>query len=363
MQTMEGSMTIGQAGAAAARRRARLSSFALTLILAAVFVYAARVATDLAPGGAPRSMSMILDVAALLLVAVFLHVCMKAVDAGERRVRSLMDINSALAGQEQELLLRVAELDRRRIEAEEASSQKSRLLASLSHDIRTPVNAIGLRAEIIRRAAEDPRLADKLPAMAAALQANAASLADLLSAMLDHADFATGRVATCQDVFSLTQLAVAICAELQPMAEKKSLYLDCDLPAGDLRLRTDRAKLARVIRNLVANAIRFTTTGGVTVGVDLAPGAALVRVHDTGVGMEPKQLEVAFDLGSRLEVACTELDRGWGLGLPICRHLLGLMGCRIEVESRLNHGSTFTVHIPSTCVVGTGVHPQPSGGR
>ena len=107
-----------------------------------------------------------------------------------------------------------------------------------------------------------------------------------------------------------------------------------------------------MLRNLVANAIKFTDAGGVTLRSALAPDRAVrISVSDTGVGIGPDDLERIFGEFAQLR-SPGEDKRGWGLGLAICRRLVGLMGGRISVASTLNRGSTFTVHLPAGCVIG-----------
>ena len=262
----------------------------------------------------------------------------------------ISDVGMASKGEAAALRHRNSELERRCLAAEEASSRKTQLLVSLTHDIRSSVNSINLRAEAIRRTAENDALVAQLPGMIVRLHANTTSLVELLSAILDDCELATGCVSVRETVFSLNELLASSCAELLPIAEGKGLILEADLGEETLWLMTDRVKLDRVVRNLMLNAIKFTDSGGVTVAADLSSDAVLIRVTDTGVGMTARQLEVAFDRFTRFGRAGYD-ERGWGLGLSICRRLLNFMGGRIAVESRVDEGTTFTVGMPLSCVV------------
>ena len=137
---------------------------------------------------------------------------------------------------------------------------------------------------------------------------------------------------------------------MRPIAESKDLILDAEIGEESLWLKTDRAKLDRVIRNLMMNAVKFTERGGVTVTAGLSTDALLIRVKDTGIGMTPQQLEVVFDRFTRFGRAGYD-ERGWGLGLPICCRLLNRLGGSIAVESRVDEGTTFIVEMPVRCVV------------
>src|SRR5581483_6200661 len=122
------------------------------------------------------------------------------------------------------------ELERRRKEAEEASARKTQLLASASHDIRTPVNTINLIAEVIRRTAEDPALAAQIPHLAQRLQANALSLGDLLTTVLDSARLDSGHVEYHESTFSLNEMVATTCNDFGSRAQAKALQLNIEAP-------------------------------------------------------------------------------------------------------------------------------------
>ena len=123
-------------------------------------------------------------------------------------------------------------------------------------------------------------------------------------------------------------------------------------PEAPIRLRSDKVKLARVVRNLVMNAIKFTAAGGVAVRSEIATDrGALISVSDTGIGIAPENLDRIFGEFAQLGAGTEDDKRGWGLGLAICRRLVAMMDGTISVDSTLNRGSTFTVRLPPACVV------------
>jgi signal transduction histidine kinase len=244
------------------------------------------------------------------------------------------------------------ELDLRRREAEEASLRKTRFLASVSHDIRTPVNAINLMAEVIRRAVDNPALAAQVPHLAQRLQANALALVELVSDVLDVARFDAGKVELQESEFALTELLAEEHRQLQPLAADKGLALELVLPDRPLWVRTDRVKLARVLGNLVGNAVKFTDAG--TVGLTAsktAEGGFAVRVTDTGLGIALEHQAFIFDEFAQLRNPARDREKGTGLGLAICKRLVEVMGGTISVESTPRMGSTFTITMPPSCVV------------
>jgi PAS domain S-box-containing protein len=244
------------------------------------------------------------------------------------------------------------ELELRRREAEEASVRKTRFLAAVSHDIRTPVNAINLMAEVIRRSAGNPALAAQIPDMAHRLQANALSLVELVSDVLDIAHFDSGKVEVQESEFVLADLITQECRQLQPLAEDKGLRLDVRLPDRPVWVRADRVKLGRIIGNLVGNAVKFTAQGTVEVTAALDPERRLrLGVEDTGVGIAAEQLPHIFDEFTQIHNPERDRNKGTGLGLAICKRLVEVMGGTLVAESKAGQGSSFTVILPASCVL------------
>ncbi len=245
------------------------------------------------------------------------------------------------------------EIDTRRREAEEASVRKTRFLAAVSHDIRTPANAITLLAELIRRTATNPALAGEVPDLAKELHASALSLVDLLGDVLDLARYDSGRLEIQESEFSLADLLNEEYRRYAPTAREKGLALKIVPPPQPLRVRTDRIKLSRVIGNLVGNAIKFTAAGEVSIeaGRDDGDAAPLIRIHDSGIGIDPEHQHNIFDEFVQLNNRERDRNKGTGLGLTICKRLVDAMGGRLSLESRPGSGSTFTVALPPTAVV------------
>ena len=304
---------------AAAARNRRVIWLLVAMLLAATFsVYAMQIQPGVFRPSEPLFVNRILASITLLLSATLLHALTVAVD----------------------------KLDARGREAEEASTRKSRLLASVSHDIRTPLTTINLMADLIHHTAHDPALAARIPELARNLQADAAAVADMVSDVLEITAIASGRITVHESEFALDELLSQECASLDPMARAKGLRLDLE-PSPPVRLRADKVKLARVLPNLVTNAIKFTMAGKVGVSASLEPGRAVrIAVSDTGIGIAPADLQRIFGEFAQLRASSEDDRRGWGLGLAISKRLVGMMGGEITVESTLGRGSTFTVRLP-----------------
>lgn len=344
--------------AAATRSRTVLWTLTVLLALTTFAVYALQIPPGVFTLHESYFVNRVLDVIGVLLTAALLDLWIKSVAVREAHVRLLAEQNAKLETANSELVAREAqiaqqnvELEQRRREAEEASGRKTRLLASASHDIRTPVNSIQLMAAILRRTAADPALVTQVPRMAERLQTNALSLLELVSEMLDIASFDSGRIECHDSRFPLGELVTAKCDDVQPLAQAKALRLDIDVPAA-VWLDTDRMKLGRVISNLLVNAIKFTAAGSVGVRVAIAAdGGADITVCDTGPGIAAEKLASLFDDQVHAAHGAGEPDRGWGLGLAICRRLVALLGGAVSAKSAPDQGSAFTVHLPASCVV------------
>jgi signal transduction histidine kinase len=258
-------------------------------------------------------------------------------------------INLELFAYKKEIFRKNEELEAHRREIEEISKRKTQMLASISHDVRAPIQAITLMAEVIRRHADKEDQGKKIPTLAKRLQASAISVAEFLSEVIDLASFDMGRTAINKCEFDLSELISQQCERVRPIAESKGL----DLVGGpcDVRLCTDRVKLGRIIGNLVGNAIKFTSTGGVTVDCGLnADGSVGIRVSDTGRGISPDDLQRIFSDFAQADQP-TGLESGWGLGLGISRRMARLLGGDIQVESQLKHGTAFTVCLPKASLI------------
>jgi signal transduction histidine kinase len=245
-----------------------------------------------------------------------------------------------------------AELDARRREAEESSTRKSRFLAAVSHDIRTPANAISLLAELMQRAASSPAMNGEIPEIASDLKRSALTLVELVSDVLDITRFDSGKLEVQETVVSLHELIDDECRPLQQTAREKGLAFDCPLPPPSLTVRTDRVKLSRILSNLISNAIKFTDQGTITVTAGKnEDGSVSIRVSDTGCGIPAQHLDRIFDEYFQLKNADRDRGKGSGLGLAISRRLIEAMGGIITVESELGKGSAFTVTLPARSLV------------
>jgi signal transduction histidine kinase/ActR/RegA family two-component response regulator len=241
------------------------------------------------------------------------------------------------------------ELETRRRDAEEAAIQKSQFLAAVSHDVRTPANAISLLAELVERATGDPQQAHRVPELARSLWANARSLVDLVSDVLDLTRLDSGPTDLHLTEFPLHELIDAEVYQAETAAAGKGLTIAKVMPPTPLKLVTDRTKLKRVIANLLSNAVKFTERGGVRVECTVADDVR-ITIADTGIGIPGEALHKVFDEFYQLRNPERNREKGAGLGLAICRRLVSSLGCTLSLESVVDAGTTFTLIIPKELV-------------
>jgi signal transduction histidine kinase len=332
---------------AVSRNRRLLWALATVLVSTTFAVYPVQIAAGTFSFHEPMFINRVLAGITIVLTAGLLHAWTLAVDTLDAQGRALKVQNGQLEAAQKEILEKNQELERRRAEAEQASRRKTRLLATVSHDIRTPVSAISSIAQLMQRGLQDARLRDQLPGLAEDLRESALSLADLLSEVLDVSSFDSGRVSLSEREFCVNDLLAEACRRLRPLAQAKSLFLSSKAPDVPRWLRADETKLDRVLTNLINNAIKFTEEGSVSVSAGVMhDGTVMIRVSDTGPGIAPENLEKIFDEFEQLNQPRQNTRQGWGLGLAICRHLVRLIGGRITVESELHHGTVFSVFLP-----------------
>ena len=232
--------------------------------------------------------------------------------------------------------------------AEEASRRKTQFLSAVSHDLRTPINALSLQAELLARIVDlrdDP--GGELQLLAGDIRAVSANLIELINDLLDLTKFDSGAVDFRPSEFALDRWLATTVAPLELSARTKGLEFRWATDRPGRVLRTDRVKLGRVLVNLVGNAVKFTDEGEVAIraGVD-DQGWFRLEVRDTGSGIPSDQIGRIFDEFAQLRNPERDRTKGTGLGLAICRRLVEGVGGRLTVTSEPGRGSVFAASYP-----------------
>ena len=229
--------------------------------------------------------------------------------------------------------------------AEAASKAKTDFLAVMSHELRTPLNAIIGYGDLISDGVSGP-VTETQQRQLARIKASANHLVGLIGEILTLSRVDAGKEALVVERVEVAKLLDEAGAMVAPAATEKRLDFRIGMPDGPISIETDAGKVRQILVNLLANAVKFTDTGGVEMSATDAGDDVLFLVRDTGIGITPKHLDRIFEDFWQVEQPTTRRATGPGLGLGISRRLAHLLGGTVTVESRVGEGSTFTVCIP-----------------
>ena len=246
-----------------------------------------------------------------------------------------------------ELVTRTEELEKERLIADRANRAKSEFLAVMSHEQRTPLNAIGGYADLLEMGVHGP-LSDAQLEAVVRMRRSQRHLLRLINDVLNLARLESGRVEYNIAPVPLRAVVDNVLPMVEPQLSARRLRLELDVPT-DLVVRGDREKIEQVLLNLLSNAIKFTPGEGCIRVEAAAAGSEMValRVRDTGVGIPANRLQQVFEPFVQVDASHTRRAEGTGLGLAISRDLARGMGGNLDVESTVGEGSTFTVTLPA----------------
>lgn len=229
----------------------------------------------------------------------------------------------------------------------EATQLKSQFLTNISHELRTPMNAIIGFSQVLLRQRRDP-LTENQADMVERILRNGRTLLELISDILDLAKIESGRMDLKPENFHLDELIHHTCESLQPLASAKSLEFSFQNQLGRVTVFHDPLRLRQILTNLIGNAIKFTDQGEVRVELtaDDSPDHFRIAVQDTGIGIAQEHQKTIFEQFRQIDQSTTRRHSGTGLGLAITQQLVMMMQGKISLESELGKGSTFYVSFP-----------------
>ena len=232
------------------------------------------------------------------------------------------------------------------IQAENANAAKSDFLFNMSHDIRTPMNALLGYSELMKRELTDPKLLDYQEKM----EQSGNLLLSIINNVLDMARIESGKMELDENYVKISDIYLGVYRIFQIEAEKKGIHLELEYDVLHEHVICDETKNREVFLNLLSNAIKYTASGGtVTIRItelDCDRGGYVriqTQVIDTGIGMSEEFLPSLFEAFARERNTTAGKVAGTGLGMPIIKKYVDMMGGSIEVESKLGEGSKFTV--------------------
>ena len=246
--------------------------------------------------------------------------------------------------QENEMLVKRLTLEKNlaeklRRETQEQSRLRSRFFTAANHDIRQPLQAIGIYIQLLKKS-EDP----KTQAVVAQLEKSSKGLQTLVGQILEVSKLETGHTTAHAEPFKLAALLEELAQEFGPVAEEKGLRFR--LKNLDVNVCTDPQLLARAIRNLIINAINYTQSGEIILAARLIAGRRVsICVVDSGTGIDEQEQKRIFDYFYRTESSRSKAE-GYGLGLSIVKAICEQLELKLSFNSRLGRGSIFRIELP-----------------
>jgi signal transduction histidine kinase/DNA-binding response OmpR family regulator len=272
---------------------------------------------------------------------------LRALEELHERQQELVRLNGELEDTNRGVVALYAELDEKAGHLRRADEMKSRFLSNMSHEFRTPVNAILALSHLLLEHTDGELNGEQTKQVNYILKSGE-DLLDLVNDLLDLAKIEAGKLIVKPGEFEVANLFSALRGMLKPLLVSNAVNLVFDEPVGVPPMLTDEGKVSQILRNFISNAIKFTERGEVRVAATLTADGRSVgfSVADTGIGIAKEDQDRIFEEFLQLDHPIQQQVKGTGLGLPLCRKLAQLLGGSVEVDSRPGEGSTFTAIIP-----------------
>ena len=258
----------------------------------------------------------------------------------------LAELNRELEDTNRGVVALYAELDQHADDLRRVSDLKTSFLSNLSHEFRTPLNSIASLCQLLINRS-DGDLSVEQEKQVLYIERSAAELTELVNDLLDLAKVEAGKIDVKPRHFEVQDLFGGLKGMLKPLLTGNSLELIFDATQDLPPLYTDEGKVSQILRNLISNALKFTPRGSVRLTAQLeGEGFVAFQVADTGIGIAREDQERIFEEFVQVESELQTRVKGTGLGLPLSKRLVELLGGTIRVESEVGVGSTFHVRLP-----------------
>jgi signal transduction histidine kinase len=264
----------------------------------------------------------------------------------EEKSAQLAALQSELDETNRGVIALYAELDTQAQQLRQATELKSRFLAYMSHEFRTPVSTIRSLSRLLLERVDGPLNAEQ-DKQVRFIQSLAGEFAEMVNDLLDLAKVEAGRVEISAEWFEMVDLFSALRGMFKPILINPDVSLIFEEPHDIPPLYTDDRKLAQILRNFISNALKFTSAGEVRVSATKHAGDTIsFAVADSGIGIAKEHHHAIFHDFAQLDSPIQKRLRGSGLGLSLSKRLAELLGGTVALESELGRGSTFSVTVP-----------------
>jgi signal transduction histidine kinase len=267
--------------------------------------------------------------------------------AFQRKSQDLVDLQNELEETNRGVVALYAELDTQAEQLQRATELKSRFLAYMSHEFRTPIASIQSLTRLLLAGVDGP-LTDGQRKQIQFISDTTVEFADMVNDLLDLAKVEAGRVQINAAWFEMVDLFSALRGMFRPVLVNPAVTLVFEEPKDIDKLYSDDQKLAQILRNFISNALKFTMEGTVRVSaVRDADMTVTFMVADTGQGIAPDAHDALFQDFVQVDSPLQKRLRGTGLGLSLSKRIAELLGGTVGFESELGKGSTFWVKLPA----------------
>ena len=261
-------------------------------------------------------------------------------------LKESQELRSELEETNRGVLALYAELDSQAEQLRLATELKSRFLAYMSHEFRTPINSIRSITRLLLDRVDGP-LTEEQEKQVSFIQQNATEFAEMVDDLLDLAKVEAGRVEISPAWFEMVDLFSALRGMFKPVLTNPAVNLVFEEPRDVPKLYTDDRRLSQILRNFISNALKFTPKGEVRVSAHFeGDGMVTFSVQDSGIGIASEFHDTIFQDFSQVKSPLQKRLRGTGLGLSLSKKLAELLGGTVRLDSEPGKGSTFSVTIP-----------------